>query len=177
MLVIRQAVKNDFDNVCLFYHSLIKDMQGAKYKPGWKKDIYPNSELIKESIRNGELYIGQANDEIASAMIVNHKFNEDYLKVKWPTYAEPQELSVIHALGVHPNFWGLGYAKAMVAKVYSLAEQTKQKVVRLDVLKGNLPAKKLYISMGFRYVDSIQMFYEDTGWTDFELYEYALPTD
>lgn len=176
MLVIRQAIKNDFDNVRLFYHSLIKEMQMAEYKPGWKKDIYPTAEFIKESIMDEDLYIGRANGEIAAVMVVNHKFNEGYQKVKWLTYAEPHELSVIHALGVHPDFSGLGYAKAMVAKVYSLAGQNKQKVIRLDVLKGNLPARNLYISMGFRYVDTIKMFYEDTGWADFELFEYALPT-
>ena len=36
------------------------------------------------------------------------------------------------------------------------------KAVRLDVLKGNVPAEMLYTGLGFAFVDSIQMFYEDT---------------
>ncbi len=48
------------------------------------------------------------------------------------------------------------------------------KAIRLDVLKGNLPAEKLYSGLGFRYLHTLNMFYEDTGWTDYELYEYTL---
>jgi ribosomal protein S18 acetylase RimI-like enzyme len=54
------------------------------------------------------------------------------------------------------------------------ARQEKQKVIRLDVLKGNVPAEKLYSGMGFEYLHTLPMFYEDTGWTDYELYEYRL---
>lgn len=28
--------------------------------------------------------------------------------------------------------------------------------------------------VGFRYMDTLQMYYKDTGWTDYKLYEYAL---
>lgn len=48
---------------------------------------------------------------------------------------------------------------------WSVARDRQQKVIRLDVLKGNLPAKKLY---------TLPMCYEDTGWTDYELYELVL---
>ena len=48
------------------------------------------------------------------------------------------------------------------------------KAIRLDVLKGNLPAEKLYTGLGFKYLHTLKMFYEDTGWTDYELYEYRI---
>lgn len=40
------------------------------------------------------------------------------------------------------------------------------------VWKGNLPAEKLYEGFGFKCIATISMYYEDTDWTDFELYEY-----
>ncbi|HJC20253.1 MAG TPA: hypothetical protein H9707_00620 [Candidatus Butyricicoccus avicola] len=46
--------------------------------------------------------------------------------------------------------------------------------MRLDVLAGNIPAERLYVGQGFRYVDTVEMFYADTGRTAFRLYEYAL---
>jgi ribosomal protein S18 acetylase RimI-like enzyme len=55
---------------------------------------------------------------------------------------------------------------------YARAHQ--QKVIRLDVLKGNRHAEKLYSGMGFQYLHTLPMYYEDTGWTDFKLYEYLL---
>ena len=39
----------------------------------------------------------------------------------------------------------------------------------LDVYK-----RQLYSSMGFQYRDTIQLFYDDTGLTDYMLYEYLL---
>lgn len=83
-------------------------------------------------------------------------------------------MTVIHALGVLTTFQGKGIAGAMVKKAIEIAEETDQKAIKLDVLYGNLPAEKLYIKHGFKYVDTISMFYEDTGWTDFKLFEYVL---
>ena len=45
---------------------------------------------------------------------------------------------------------------------------------RLDVLEGNTPAERLYTGFGFRYMATLKMYYEDTGWTNFMLYEYVI---
>ena len=55
-----------------------------------------------------------------------------------------------------------------------LAKTSGMKAIRLDVLKGNVPAERLYESSGFRYVDTLQLYYEDTGRVDFELYEFEV---
>lgn len=62
----------------------------------------------------------------------------------------------------------------MVQKAISVARDNKQKVIRLDVLKENLPTEKLYEREGFRKLHMLPMFYEDTGWTDYELFELVL---
>lgn len=62
----------------------------------------------------------------------------------------------------------------MVIFAIDTARAGGQKVMRLDVLKGNVPAEKLYEGLGFKYLHMLKMFYPDTGWTEFELYEYAL---
>ena len=35
-------------------------------------------------------------------------------------------------------------------------------------------AARLYEKAGFRFVSTVNMFYEDTGWADFRLYESDL---
>ena len=62
----------------------------------------------------------------------------------------------------------------MVQFAIDAARENGQKVIRLDVLKGNVPAEKLYAERGFKYLHTLPMFYEDTGWTDYELYELRL---
>lgn len=44
----------------------------------------------------------------------------------------------------------------------------------LDVLGGNVPAEQLYAGQGFKRRGTVRMFYADTGWMDYGLYEYLL---
>ena len=73
-----------------------------------------------------------------------------------------------------PDYTGRGYAKALVQEAIALARKNHKKAVLLDVLGGNLPAQRLYTGLGFQYVSTVNMYYADTGWTDFLLYEYPL---
>ena len=107
-------------------------------------------------------------------MVLNHSGNESYREYSWPTAAADFEVTVIHALGVDPEKAGTGYGRKMVEYAIDTARLNRQKVIRLDVLKGNVPAERLYSGIGFRYLHTLPMYYADTGWTDFELYEYVL---
>lgn len=168
------AKESHYEEVRKFYHSLIDNMKDSDFEIGWKKDIYPSPQFLQESIAGGELYIGLERDTIASAMVLNHKCNEEYKKFNWQTKASENEITVIHALGVHPLYSKKGYGKRMVKKAIEIALNNNQKFIRLDVLGGNVPAEKLYVSFGFKYMDTLKMYYEDTGWTDYKLYEYIL---
>jgi len=171
---IIKAESDQFQDVRQFYFDVIDGIGDAGDSVGWKKDIYPAPEFLKDSIGNGELYIAEEEGTIVGAMALNHQSNDEYSKFDWPTKADDEEVTVIHALGILPSERGKGYAKQMVSFAIDLARKDNQKVIRLDVLKGNTGAKKLYSGMGFRYLHTLPMFYEDTGWTDFELYEYPL---
>jgi len=191
---IIKAKEIHFPLVRAFYHSLIDNMQSSPYKIGWIKDIYPAPDFLLQSIRNGELYLGiednssrnaendilpESGDEvslngIAAAMVINHEYNESYNNFHWQTVAEDSEILIIHALGVHPDYAGRGCAKQMVRTVVDIGKSTGMKAIRLDVLGGNIPAENLYTELGFKYLHTLQMFYEDTGWTNFKLYEYVL---
>jgi ribosomal protein S18 acetylase RimI-like enzyme len=171
---IVKANGNQYDAVRSFYHSLIDGMQSSPYDIGWKKDVYPSPEFLQDSIHHGELFVGLENNQIVAAMVLKHQCNDGYKEFHWQTQATKEEVTVIHALGVHPSQSGKGYAKAMVRKAFEFAAAHHQKALRLDVLSGNVPAEKLYRKMGFQYMDTLQMYYEDTGWTNYELYEYVL---
>ena len=173
-MIIRKAALTEYPAVRAFYHSLIDGITDRPYGAGWKKDIYPAPDFLMASIRAGELYIGTENETIISSMVLNHESNEGYQKFNWPTKAEACEVTVIHALGVHPSCSRRGYARQLVQFAVETARNGRQKVIRLDVLKGNLPAENLYSSIGFQLLHTLPMYYEDTGWTEYELYEYVL---
>lgn len=171
---ICRANKDIYGEVRNFYHSLIDSLTPERRYVGWKKDIYPSPAFLRSSIDNGDLYICRNEGRIAGAMVLNHEYNESYKNCPWQTAVDDAELLVIHALGVHPDFHGRGYAKEMVQKAIAIAGERGMKAIRLDVLSGNIPAENLYQGMGFQYLTSVQMYYEDTGWTTFKLYEYVL---
>lgn len=171
---IRPAETADYSRVRDFYYDLTDAMADAEFKPGWEKDVYPTQEFLQTSIQNGELYIGEVDGAVAACMVVNHAYNEGYNSVRWSVDASDEELLVIHALGVHPAYSGRGYAKELVQTVIDTARAGGIKTIRLDVLEGNLPAEKAYTKMGFVYLDTLRMFYEDTGWTAFKVYEYLV---
>lgn len=174
MLQIRTADGRDYSNIRDFYYSLIDAMEDAEYKPGWEKDIYPTQEFLIRSIESNELYIGEMDGQIVSCMVVNHEYNDGYKDIQWSVEVKDSELLVIHALGVNSMFSGKGIAKQMVQQVIKIAHENNIKTIRLDVLEGNIPAEKAYTKMGFIYLDTIQMFYEDTGWTNYKLFEFIV---
>ena len=81
---------------------------------------------------------------------------------------------MLHTLGVAPAMQGRGVAKRVVAECLATAREKGAKCVRLDVLGGNEPAEKLYLAVGFYFVEAKTMYYEDTGWTEFRMFEYKL---
>lgn len=173
-MIIAKATIDQLQDVREVYYAVIDDIGESKDSVGWQKDVYPSLELLHDSIQNGELFIGLEGETVIGAMIMNHQFNEEYGKCPWPTRADDAEVTIIHALAVHPMQKRKGYARSMVQYAIDYARENGQKAIRIDVLPRNRNAKKLYSSMGFQHVRTMRSFYEDIGWEDFELYEYTL---
>ena len=174
MLDIRAARPDEFAAVQNFYHKLIDMMEGSEFHPRWEKCVYPSDDFLRSSIERGELYVGMLGEEIAAAMVINGEGADGYGGTPWRVRTADGEFSVIHALGVLPTHHGRGFARELVAAAKEIARSRGHRALRLDVLNGNLPAVRLYESEGFRFVSRVKLFYEDTGLTDFLLYEYAL---
>lgn len=67
-----------------------------------------------------------------------------------------------------------GVASRMVHHVIETARRSPVKTIRLDVLAGNIPAERVYTKLGFACLDTIPMYYADTGWTNYRLFEYIV---
>ena len=84
------------------------------------------------------------------------------------------EALYIHALGVEPSKQGQGIGRQLVRDALEAAKGIGNRAVRLDVLGGNEPARRLYEGAGFELRARENMYYEDTGWKDFYIYELIL---
>lgn len=164
----------DFAEVRDFYWDLIDQFVGLQYHPAWERGVYPSDEFLRESLATGNLYGLREERTLMGAMVLNHDGNEGYRRCSRQVEAPAEEVLVIHALGVLPSHHQRGLAKELVREAVTLARAEGDKAVRLDVLAGNVPAQRLYEGQGFLRRAETRMFYEDTGWTDFLLYELLL---
>ncbi len=171
---LRIASVDEFEKIRVFYHYITDWLDTVPYGPGWKKDIYPSPEELTDALNKQQLWVYETNCEYAGAMIINSDSNDGYSQVNWNVDAHDNEITLIHALGVKPEYQGRGIASEMVQHAINLAKSQRHKALRLDVLEGNLPAEKLYPKHGFVYVETVEMFYEDTGLANYELFELPL---
>ena len=171
---LRLARKEEFEAIRDFYWELIDLMEDQKDTVAWQKGVYPADDFLANSIERGELYVLDREGRIVASVVVNSAWNEGYEGLPWSIDCSPEDALVPHALGVYPKVQGQGIGKIIVADVIELAKSKGKKTVRLDILHGNVGAEKLYTSMGFKYVATKEMFYEDTGWTEFHMYELML---
>ena len=172
--IIRKADINQFEDVMCFYYNLIDSMRNIEFKPLWEKDVYPTRQFIYNSIENKELFIVLNDNTIIGSMVINQNSASEYKNVNWKVSANNDEVIIIHALGVLLEYQGVGIGMQMVNYVINYCKEKNMKAIRLDVLTQNKPAHRLYTRMGFVFIDKIQLFYEDTGLTDFLLYELKL---
>ena len=174
IMVVRKAKPNQLQAVIAFYYDVIDAVGDSGDSVKWRKDVYPSPAFLSDSIGCGELFIAEEGGLIVGAMVLNQQSDDAYRAVKWPTQAEDTEVTVIHVLAIRQSHRNLGYAKQMVRFAIDCAREQRHKAIRLDVLKDNRSAKALYSGMGFQYLQTVTMYYEDTGWAVFDLYEYPL---
>lgn len=170
---IRKAKKAELDGVMEFYHKLIDKMQELPFNHIWEKGVYPKRSFISDAIENEELYIMTDSSDMIASVILNHNL-DGYDDVKWNIDAEKDQILVIHAIAVSPEYLGKGYGKQMVRFAIETAKEMGLKAIRLDVLPGNIPAERAYVSEGFRYVDTKTMSYGNAGVRNYSLYELPI---
>ena len=162
----------EFTEIRSFYWNLIDRMDTDKI--GWKKGIYPTDEFLTESLQKGELYILRENGILCACVILNESCNEGYQGLPWRISCKAEEIWIPHALAVDPSIQGKGIGRRLMADIRQAAKQKGKKAIRLDILGTNERAERLYTGVGFRFVAAKEMFYEDTGWTEYKMYELDL---
>ena len=134
---VRPAGPEEYTQVMEFYDRVTDEMEGREYHPAWQKGVYPDPAFIRRSAQEGTLYVLEADGIIAGAMVMNHETAEGYDRVPWQVEARPEEVAVLHALGVLPGYHGHGLGKKLVGAAAGLAAQAGCRAIRLDVLEGN----------------------------------------
>lgn len=174
MLIFQKAREDEFALIKDFYWNLIDLLGGQKDRMGWKKGIYPTDSFLQESLSREELFTFKNDNLLYGSVILNNRCNEGYAGIPWSLPCNDEEILIPHALAVSPEQQGNGIGKKLVEEILKYARAENKKAVRLDVLATNIIAEKLYTKCGFRFVEVKTMFYEDTGWTEYKMFERNL---
>lgn len=149
---IKQASMCDFEKIISFYNVMCAVLGEKDFLPDGNKGGFPSQNMVRDAIYSGSQFIGVENDKIVAAYIMNHDCDNAYHTVQWHIDAAENEVVVLHALRVLPDYGGRGYSKQLVEHAIQTAKSWGQKAIRLDCIVGNDVPMKVYTSFGFEYV-------------------------
>lgn len=169
---MRTCVMTDLPALLDFYQLVINETEDMPVHARWVYGQHPTEEMITEYVRQGNMYCSENGTDISAAVAVTPYQTDDYHGTNWQLALKDNEVAVVHILAVNPRFRNRGCGKAMMREVIRLTDNKGLKAVRLDALACNIPAHRLYKSLGFQKRDVRHWYAENTGWFDFYLYEY-----
>ncbi len=170
---IRIAQMRDYPAVCRFYRETCEALPGAEYGPAWIWGVYPSEDMLREHMESGELFVKTRDGELVAALILLDHEDPEYVSVPWEIRS-PSPVCAIHLFAVHPAFRGKMLGEECLRELFAVCRQKRMAAVHLDVVKGNLPAEKLYQKMGFQFICDREIYYPDAGDLLVSLYEYLL---
>jgi ribosomal protein S18 acetylase RimI-like enzyme len=171
---IRPAALPDIAQINKLYEDLSDYLSDNQNYPGWRKGIYPTYEDACIGFQEQALYVASDEEKIAGSIILRHVPEEGYKQVEWLTENEYSKIYVVYTLAVHPDYLHCGVGKALLDFAEMKAKEEKCLSIRLDVVKGNVPAEKLYQKCGFQYINTVSLGYEEYGLPWYDLYKKKL---
>ncbi|MDV3428907.1 MAG: GNAT family N-acetyltransferase [Bacillota bacterium] len=137
---IKKAQKSEADTIMAVITNAVIDME-AEGIHEWDS-IYPNIDVIKKDIDEGNLYVYLDEGIIKGIMVLNEFQDEEYKSVKWQQ--EQGRNLIIHRLCIDPSFKGQGLATKLVKFAEKFGRSNNYQSIRLDAFTKNQHALKLY---------------------------------
>ena len=164
----------DFDAVKELYIDVISNTPRIGQYARWVYGQHPDDALLRWYMERGEMYVLTDGNRNAGAVAVVMHQDHDYETVPWTKALANDQVAALHMLAVSPDYRGKSVGKTIVEKAAEAALANGKKALRLDTLKTNLPAQRLYQRTGFTCVGGQSLFLENLGWLDFLYYEKIL---
>ena len=155
-----------------FYDKVVYALTTGINYPLWTYKVYPCRQSIADAIDAGTQYACVDDGKVVGAFVLNddpmHEFD---LVDSWATTGK---YLVIHSLATAVDSRLSGVATAMVEFCKQVAKSCGCTSLRLDVVPGNSPAKRLYEKLGFVYRGDYDLQRGYDNIPVFSTYEYIL---
>ena len=164
----------DLETVKGHYINVIENTPEIEKYARWVYGKHPTDEALRSFIENGEMYLLADGGTVAGMVAIVMHQGTDYEDIPWTEKLENDQVATLHLLAVCPEYRGRSLGNTILELAGELAKQQGKRAIRLDVLESNRPARHLYEKNGFIVRGKEHWYAENTGWTDFLLYEKPL---
>ena len=158
--MIRPAAAADIPGIAAIYDAILSREERGPVYTNWQRGKYPTADTAREALDAGTLYVLEEDGVIAGVVNLNGVQLPEYADVSWSIPAAPENVAVIHTLCIHPDRAGRGLARQMVAFCEEEARRQGRTVMRLDTWEHNLPANRMYPSLGYRFAGATEFFFQ-----------------
>lgn len=170
-----KASERDIGAVTALWGRVCEYLEAHVNYPHWKKGVYPAEADAEAGIADGTLYVCRDGETLLGTLRLSHVPEAGYAGVRWHTPDDYARILVLYTLAVDPAHMRRGVGRAMLAAAERLAADGGCTAMRLDAVRGNLPAEALYARCGFSYVATKSLGYEAYGIPLYDLFEKVLP--
>jgi len=173
--MIRPAISADLPFIAAIYDAILDQEESGPVYTNWQRGKYPTEETARQALEAGTLYVGEEDEgTIWGVVNLNGEQLPEYSAIPWSIPAAECQVGVIHTLCIHPAQAGRGHAREMVAFCETESRRQGKTVIRLDTWEHNVPANRLYPSLGYRYAGVTEFFFQGFVRENLNCYEKAL---
>jgi len=159
------------------FYDLVAEGNDPAFNSAWRAGQYPPTAFLESAIQSGTLYFAEEDGQIAGGVVLNREAAEGYDRVNWAFRPEGDQIMYIHLLAVDPRMRGRGLAGKILDFSLEIAKAAGCAAIRLDVLRENEPAVRLYEHHGFRRAGEMELYYEGVGTRAFIMMERNVRED
>lgn len=156
-MIVKVCSEEDIVAVSMFYDCVVKHLCENINYPKWVHKEYPSEHSVSKMVQAGCQFMVIDNNKIIGAFVLNDDPQGKYENAAWSWQLPRGEYMVCHTLATNPLLQGKGLGRQMVEYCIDHAKRHGFKGIRLDVVPGNIPARKLYEKCGFNYVGDVDL--------------------
>ena len=169
-MIIRLATLSDIPGIMKLIAEVVPAMiASGNYQ--WD-DTYPNAAVFETDIAKSQLWVADANGDIAGVAAITTDQEPEYARVGW----DINETAIVtHRLAVSTRYRGQGIAAKLLEQAEQEAIRRGIKALRIDTNTSNSATRQLFPKLGYVYAGETGLGFRPN--LRFYCYEKRLDTD
>ena len=149
-MIIRLAILGDIPGIMQLIAEVVPAMNAAGNFQ-WDS-TYPNATVFEKDIELRQLWVADADGDIAGVSAITTDQEAEYAQVGW----DLNETAIVtHRLAVSTRYRGQGIAAKLMQQAEAEATRRGIKTLRVDTNTSNKATQQLFPKLGYQYAGEI----------------------